>query len=105
MRERPVEEVLAAMERIIDATGYEEISLMSLSSSDYSHVLELTQRIGQRFGGLGLNISLPSLRIETVSTQLMDNLGDGRRTGFTLAPEAATEKMRNTCLLYTSRCV
>ncbi len=96
VRERPVEEVLAAMERIIDATGYEEISLMSLSSSDYSHVLELTQRIGQRFGGLGLNISLPSLRIETVSTQLMDNLGDGRRTGFTLAPEAATEKMRNT---------
>src|SRR5690606_24983347 len=39
--------------------------------------------------------SLPSLRIDTVSTQLMDNLGDGRHTGFTLAPEAATEKMRN----------
>ena len=95
VRERPVEEVLAAMERILDATGYEEIALMSLSSSDYTHVLELTQRIGERFGGLGLNISLPSLRIETVSTQLMDNLGDGRRTGFTLAPEAATEKMRN----------
>ena len=95
VRERPVDEVLAAMERILDATGYEEIALMSLSSSDYTHVLELTQRIGERFGGLGLNISLPSLRIETVSTQLMDNLGDGRRTGFTLAPEAATEKMRN----------
>ncbi len=102
VRERPVEQVLAAMERIIDATGYEEISLMSLSSSDYTHVLELTQQIGQRFGGLGLNISLPSLRIETVSTQLMDNLGDGRRTGFTLAPEAATEKMRNTINKYVS---
>ena len=102
VRERPVEEVLAAMERIIDATGYEEVSLMSLSSSDYTHVLELTQQIGQRFGGLGLNISLPSLRIETVSTQLMDNLGDGRRTGFTLAPEAATEKMRNTINKYVS---
>lgn len=95
VRERPVDEVLAAMKRILAATGYEEIALMSLSSSDYTHVLELTQRIGQRFGGLGLNISLPSLRIETVSTQLMDNLGDSRRTGFTLAPEAATEKMRN----------
>jgi radical SAM family uncharacterized protein len=102
VRERPVEEVLAAMEAIIDKTGYEEIALMSLSSSDYTHVLELTQRIGQRFGGLGLNISLPSLRIETVSTQLMDNLGDGRRTGFTLAPEAATEKMRNTINKYVS---
>ncbi|MBX7253772.1 MAG: TIGR03960 family B12-binding radical SAM protein [Candidatus Promineofilum sp.] len=95
VRERPVEEVLAAMEAILAKTGYEEIALMSLSSSDYTHVLELTRRIGERFGGLGLNISLPSLRIETVSTQLMDNLGDGKRSGFTLAPEAATEKMRN----------
>jgi radical SAM family uncharacterized protein len=95
VRERPVEEVLAAMERIIEATGYEEISLLSLSSSDYTHVLELTEEIGRRFGGMGLNISLPSLRIETVSTQLMDNLGDSKRSGFTLAPEAATEKMRN----------
>ncbi|NJN55812.1 MAG: B12-binding domain-containing radical SAM protein, partial [Anaerolineae bacterium] len=69
--------------------------MLSLSSSDYTHVLELTEKIGQRFGHLGLNISLPSLRIESVSTQLMDNLGDGRRGGFTLAPEAATEKMRN----------
>jgi radical SAM family uncharacterized protein len=95
VRERPVEEVLAAMEAIIARTGYEEIALLSLSSSDYTHVLELTERIGARFGGLGLNSSLPSLRIETVSTQLMDNLGDSRRTGFTLAPEAATERMRN----------
>ena len=102
VRERPVEEVLTAMEAILAKTGYEEIALMSLSSSDYSHVLELTRRIGERFGGLGLNISLPSLRIETVSTQLMDNLGDGRRSGFTLAPEAATEKMRNIINKYVS---
>ena len=96
VRERPVEEILAAMEEILEATGYEEIALLSLSSSDYTHVLALTKAIGERFGDLGLNISLPSLRIETVSTQLMDNLGDSRRGGFTLAPEAATEKMRNT---------
>ena len=95
VRERPVEEVLAAMQAIVSKTGYEEIALMSLSSSDYTNVLELTEKIGARFGHLGLNLSLPSLRIETVSTQLMDNLGDGRHTGFTLAPEAATEKMRN----------
>ncbi len=102
VRERPVEEVLAAMEAILAKTGYEEIALMSLSSSDYTHVLELTRRIGERFGGRGLNISLPSLRIETVSTQLMDNLGDGRRSGFTLAPEAATEKMRNVINKYVT---
>lgn len=95
VRERPVDEVLVAMEQILEKTGYEEIALLSLSSSDYTHVLELTEQIGRRFGHLGLNISLPSLRIETVSTQLMDNLGDSRRGGFTLAPEAATEKMRN----------
>lgn len=102
VRERPVEEVLSAMEAIIQNTGYEEIALLSLSSSDYTHVLELTQKIGERFGEKGLNISLPSLRIETVSTQLMDNLGDGRRGGFTLAPEAATEKMRNTINKYVT---
>lgn len=95
VRERPVDEVLAAMEQILEKTGYEEIALLSLSSSDYTHVLELTEKIGRRFGHLGLNISLPSLRTETVSTQLMDNLGDSKRGGFTLAPEAATEKMRN----------
>ena len=95
VRERPIEEVLTAMEKILESTGYEEIALLSLSSSDYTNVLELTEKIGQRFGHLGLNISLPSLRTETVSTQLMDNLGDSRRGGFTLAPEAATEKMRN----------
>lgn len=96
VRERPVAEVLAAMEKILESTGYEEIALLSLSSSDYTNVLELTEKIGRQFGQLGLNISLPSLRIESVSTQLMDNLGDSRRGGFTLAPEAATEKMRNT---------
>jgi len=102
VRERPVAEVLQAMEDILESTGYEEIALLSLSSSDYTHVLELTEKIGQRFGQLGLNISLPSLRIESVSTQLMDNLGDSRKSGFTLAPEAATEKMRNTINKYVS---
>ena len=102
VRERPVEEVLQAMEEILENTGYEEIALLSLSSSDYTYVLELTEKIGQRFGADGINVSLPSLRIETVSTDLMDNLGDSRRGGFTLAPEAATEKMRNIINKYVS---
>jgi radical SAM family uncharacterized protein len=102
VRERPVEEILEAMERILKTTGYEEISLLSLSSSDYTNVIELTEQIGQRFADRGLKISLPSLRIESVSTQLMDNLGDSKRSGFTLAPEAATEKMRNIINKYVS---
>ncbi len=95
VRERPVEEVLEAMGEILENTGYEEIALLSLSSSDYTEVENLTRQIGERYGHLGLNISLPSLRTETVSTQLLENLGDSKRGGFTLAPEAATEKMRN----------
>lgn len=102
VRERPVDEILEAMDQILEKTGYEEVALLSLSSSDYTPVLELTEKIGQRFGHLGLNISLPSLRTETVSTQLMDNLGDSKRGGFTLAPEAATEKMRNIINKYVS---
>ena len=102
VRERPVAEIIKAMDQIIEKTGYEEISLLSLSSSDYTHVLDLTEKIGKRFGQRALKISLPSLRTETVSTELMDNLGDKKRGGFTLAPEAATEKMRNIINKYVS---
>jgi len=102
VRERPVDEILEAIEEILEKTGYEEIGLLSLSSSDYTHVIELTEKIGQRFGERGPKISLPSLRTETVSIQLMDNLGDNKRSGFTLAPEAATEKMRNIINKYVS---
>jgi radical SAM family uncharacterized protein len=102
VRERPVAQIMAAMEEIMAKTGYEEIGLLSLSSSDYTHVIELTKAIGRRYGENGPKISLPSLRIESVSTRLMDNLGDNRRGGFTLAPEAATEKMRNIINKYVS---
>lgn len=94
VRERTVEEVVLAIEEAIAHTGFEEIGLLSLSSSDYTHVLELVQAVNQRFLGRHLSVSLPSLRIETVSVDLMDALMDERRSGFTLAPEAATERMR-----------
>jgi radical SAM superfamily enzyme YgiQ (UPF0313 family) len=94
VRERPVEEIVAAVEMAISQTGFEEIGLLSLSSSDYTHVLDLVKAVNQRFLGRHLSISLPSLRIETVSVDLMDAVMDERRSGFTLAPEAATERMR-----------
>jgi radical SAM family uncharacterized protein len=94
VRERPVEEVLAAVDAIIRDTGYEEIGLLSLSSSDYSQVHELVARLSEQYADQHLSISLPSLRIESFSVDLADALKDGRRTGFTFAPEAATEKMR-----------
>jgi radical SAM family uncharacterized protein len=94
VRERSVEEVLQAAEEAIRNTGFEELALLSLSSSDYSHVLELVTKVGEKFGGTHLKIGLPSLRIESVSIDLMEKLKDSRSGGFTLAPEAATERMR-----------
>jgi radical SAM family uncharacterized protein len=94
VRERTVDEIVKAIEEGVANTGFEEIGLLSLSSSDYTHILDLVKAINQRFSGQHLSISLPSLRIETVSVDLMDAIMDERRSGFTLAPEAATEKMR-----------
>ncbi len=94
VRERTVEEVVEAIEETIRYTGFEEIGLLSLSSSDYTHVVELVEAVSKRFNGQNLSISLPSMRIESLTVDLMDALQDSRRSGFTLAPEAATERMR-----------
>lgn len=95
VRERPVAEVMDAIAEIITNTGFEEISLLSLSSSDYVYVHELADAVHQQYHDSGLSLSLPSLRIESTSADLLDKLGDTRRGGFTFAPEAATEKMRD----------
>ncbi len=102
VRERSVEEVVAAAEAAVDATGFEELALLSLSSSDYTHVMELVNAISERFKGRKLTISLPSLRIESVSIDLMDKLREHFSGGFTLAPEAATERMRRIINKYIS---
>ncbi|MCD6425637.1 MAG: TIGR03960 family B12-binding radical SAM protein [Anaerolineales bacterium] len=95
VRERPVEEILETMDTLIPNTGYSEIGLLSLSSSDYTQIVGLVEAINKRFAGQNIAISLPSLRIESVSVSLMDALSGKRRSGFTLAPEAATERLRN----------
>ncbi len=94
VRERSVSEILGAIEESLRNTGFEEIGLLSLSSSDYTHIVELVKAVGEKFAGKHLGISLPSLRIESTSVELMEALMDSRRGGFTLAPEAATERMR-----------
>ncbi len=95
VRERPVAEVVAAVEEIIANTGFEEIALLSLSSSDYSQIERLVGELAARYGEQPLSISLPSLRIESVSVALMERLqAAGRRSSFTFAPEAGTERLR-----------
>jgi len=94
IRERSIDEIVKSLDEAVQNTGYEQVSLLSLSSSDYSQIVELVQRVDQNFSGQNLAVSLPSLRIETVSVELMDALQNARRSGFTLAPEAGTERMR-----------
>lgn len=94
VRERRVDEIVAAAREAVRSTGFKELALLSLSSSDYTHIEELVAAIGEEFKDEKLTVSLPSLRIESVSIDLVDKLRGRRGSGFTLAPEAATERMR-----------
>ncbi|MFN3490984.1 MAG: TIGR03960 family B12-binding radical SAM protein [Anaerolineales bacterium] len=102
VRERSVQEVVEAADAAIRSSGFEELALLSLSSSDYTYVKELVDAVSKRFEGRKLTVSLPSLRIESVSVDLMEKLKQHRSGGFTLAPEAATEKMRRIINKYIS---
>ncbi|HRJ43043.1 MAG TPA: TIGR03960 family B12-binding radical SAM protein, partial [Caldilineaceae bacterium] len=96
VRERPAAEVLAAVDEMIEQCGFEEVSFLSLSSSDYSYVEELVRDTMERHGAKRLSVGLPSLRIESFSVDLMELLEKGRRrSGFTFAPEAATDRLRD----------
>lgn len=96
IRERSIGDILTALRQGLDQTGYEEISLLSLSSSDYSQIVPLIQELHQLLCERNVNISLPSLRIESFSDELMDELQSlSPGGGFTIAPEAGTERLRN----------
>lgn len=94
VRERPLNEILDFLKTAIHQTGYDEISLLSLSISDYSAIQELVSRISAEYKSLNINLSLPSLRIESFSDELMQEI-DQRKGNFTLAPESASESMRH----------
>ena len=96
VRERPAEQILESIDSALSSTGYEEIALLSLSSSDYTQIQTLVDALQNRYGKRKLNISLPSLRIDTVSVNILEKLKGSRFSGFTLAPEAASEKMKKT---------
>jgi len=92
VRERPREEVLEAAREIIGHCGYDVLSLVSLSTSDYAGIEELVTSLATKFPNLA--ISLPSLRISRFSVGLMGKLPDRSRTGLTFAPEAGSERLR-----------
>jgi len=94
VRERPHEEVLQAVGELITNCGYDEISLVSLSTSDYPHIDELVARLAQRYHRHNIALSLPSLRIDSSSVKLINSLPSRRKTGLTFAPEAGSERLR-----------
>ena len=94
-RERNVERLKEYARAMLQSTGHEEISLSSLSSSDYSKLKELVLFLIDEFRGKGINISLPSLRIDAFSLDVMSRVQDIRKSSLTFAPEAGTQRMRN----------
>lgn len=95
VRERSINQIVDAIDKALTNTGYEEIALLSLSSSDYTHLSELVDILSSKYANRNLNVTLPSLRIESFSIQVMEKLRTSRQGGFTLAPEAASDSMRN----------
>ena len=94
MRERSHEEVIQAIEEILANCGYNEVSLVSLSSSDYHGIAELVDKLVYRFRDDHVTISLPSLHLDEYAVRLVDALSANRKTGMTFAPEAGSVRMQ-----------
>ena len=94
-RERDLEMLKKSAYAMLKNTGYEEISLSSLSSSDYSQLGELVNFLIDEFGSKGINISLPSLRIDAFSLDVMSKVQDIKKSSLTFAPEAGSQRMRD----------
>lgn len=94
VRERSPEKILDLAERSLNNTGYEDISFTSLSSGDYSCLPQLMREFNRRFYGKRIAISLPSLRVASVNRDILREIRTVRKTGFTIAPEAGTDRLR-----------
>jgi radical SAM family uncharacterized protein len=92
VRERPHEEVIDAVGELIGNCGYDEVSLLSLNTSDYAGIEELVHKLARSYPKLA--ISLPSLRLDRTSVSLVESLPTRSRTGLTFAPEAGSERLR-----------
>ncbi|MFH0959213.1 MAG: TIGR03960 family B12-binding radical SAM protein, partial [Pseudomonadota bacterium] len=95
VRERTTENLLNIAQRLLSVTGWDEIGLLSLSSGDYSTIGDLIRKFNREFSGRRIAISLPSLRTDTFDSEIAAEIKKVRKTGFTLAPEAGTQRLRN----------
>lgn len=95
IRERESEILKEQIDCLLRNTGYEEISLSSLSSGDYGQVGPLVRDLMEQYQGCGVSVSLPSLRLDSFGIELAQEIQRGRKTGLTFAPEAGTQRLRN----------
>jgi radical SAM family uncharacterized protein/radical SAM-linked protein len=95
VRERSPETLLRLADVCIHNTGYEDISLLSLSTGDYSQLFPLMDDIMKRYEAKNIAVSLPSFRAGTLTPELMKMIKRVRKTGFTIAPEAGSQRLRN----------
>ena len=95
LRERSLEKVQSLAQRSLASTGYNEISFTSLSAGDYSDLLPLIRNFNKQCEGSHTAVSLPSLRVGSISTDILKEIKSVRKTGFTIAPEAGTKRLRD----------
>lgn len=95
VRERSLEELKRLARTMLKSTGHEEISLSSLSSSDYTKLEGIVNFLIDEFDGKGINVSLPSLRIDAFSLDVMSKVQDVKKSSLTFAPEAGSQRLRN----------
>lgn len=95
VRERSLETLLSLSDACVASTGYEDMSLLSLSTGDYECIVPLMERLMARYKSRRIAVSLPSLRAGTLSPALMQLVKRVRKTGFTIAPEAGSQRLRD----------
>lgn len=95
VREKSPETINAQCRALCDNTGYDEVSLSSLSSSDYSRIVELLEKLTEWTGEEKVSISLPSLRVDGFTDEIMNKIKTVRKSGLTFAPEAGSQRMRD----------
>lgn len=95
IREKNFDRLKEILEKLIKTTGYDEISLVSLSTSDYSQLAELTDYLVEEYASKNVGISLPSLRLDNFSMEIANKIQKVRKSGLTFAPEAGSQRLRD----------
>lgn len=95
VRERSVKKLMEIADKLLSASGYEEISISSLSTSDYTNLFPLIEQLVSKYEEEKVNLSLPSLRIDSFSMKLVQEIQKVRKSGLTFAPEAGSQRLRD----------